>query len=312
MKPYQITGEISRHLRNIFSAKLKPYPSIGSGSIAKIFFLYPKGQLAASGYLRAQQLFDITSSIFDAYITDDLAKISDNSLVIATKGTLELAISAGRQGPSKNIRVYYDPIDQLLDLPKLKKLDGLVASSYRQYLWLRSITDKPVFLLPHHADQRISVIVEEHLEFGIAYFGLTKNCFLPAPIAQQIKVFETRDYQATEWMQNLANYPLHFCIRRKPEKSHSYKPATKLFIAAKVGAAVITTRDESDAELLLPPDYPFYCHSRTARSVGEMIEFAKASYGTSIFEKAVKDVKAIKGWREEEQITQIKLMLDLI
>lgn len=312
MKPYQFKGEIFRHFRNIFTTKLKPYPKVGQGKISKICFFHKKGELAASGYLRARQLYDIASGELQTYIVDDLAYITDNSLVIATKGTLDQIDTSRIDRSSRNIRFYYDPIDQLLDIPKLKGMDGLIASSYRQYLWLRSVINKPVFLLPHHVDLRISATACGCPEFGVAYFGLRSNGYLPRSLSPRIRVFETVGYQNTDWMQNLALYPLHYCIRRKPEKSHSYKPATKLFIAAKVGAAVITTRDESDAELLLPADYPFYCHSRSEKSVTEIIEFAKSTYMTNVFSKAVNDVKAIKGWTREEQISQLKLMLELV
>lgn len=311
MKPYQIKGEVIRHLGKLFAARLHPYPKLAPAGFREICFLHDKAHLAPSAYLRAKQLCEMASGTLNTYLVSDIDAIRDHSLVIGTKGALDQLTQAMRQRRHPSTRFLYDPVDQLLDLSKLLVPDGLIASSYRQYLWLRTLTDKPVFLLPHHADQRISQRVRPEAGFGVAYFGLEKNGYFTKTLKQQIGIFETQDHQATDWMARLADYPVHYCIRRKPEKSHSYKPATKLFIAAKVGAAVITTRDESDAELLLPPDYPFYCHSRSEKAVAEMLAFARESFGTPVFAKAVADIAQIKGWREEEQVQQLRLMLHL-
>lgn len=312
MKSYQIKGEIRRHIADLFAAKINAYPRLTRGAERALCFLHPKGRLASSAFLRSRQMYDMAVSAMPAYIVDDIADIRDDSVVIGTKGTLAELISAQQQGKQRNVRYLYDPVDQLLDVPKLCAPDGLIASSYRQYYWLRSISPKPVFLIPHHADLRITRQVGLSADCEIAYFGAQGNGYFSPRIHQQLKIFDTVDHQGVAWMAALADFPVHYCIRRKREKSHSYKPATKLFIAAKVGAAVITTRDESDAEYLLPPDYPYYVDQRSERAVLEMLAFVRESYATPVFAKARADVAAIRGWRESEQVQQLQLLLNLI
>lgn len=311
MKPYQIKGEIFRHITKLFSQKIHSYPALGEQGNKRICFLHPRGKLASSGFLRSKQLYDIASRKLAAYCIDDVDHIQDYSIVIGTKGTLNELNEAIRKKKQTNVLYFYDPVDELLDTSQLFIPDGLIASSYRQYLWLRSLSEKPVFLIPHHADIRITQQVSTDAPMRFAYFGSENNGYFTSEIKRIVEVFETSNHISTHWMTSLSQYPVHYCIRRKPEKSHSYKPATKLFIAAKVGAAVITTRDESDAELLLPPDYPFYSHDRSNKAILEVLDFAKSSFGTPVFAKARSDIANIHGWREDELIQQLILILNL-
>jgi hypothetical protein len=101
-------------------------------------------------------------------------------------------------------------------------------------------------------------------------------------------------------------------VRRKREKSHSYKPSTKLYLAACVGAAVITTRDESDAEFILPPDYPFFSECRSEKSVLELLEYARVSFGTPIYDRARNQVASLRGWDYRDQLDQARYLLELV
>jgi len=310
MKFYQLKGEILRHMRKLITARLHRYPRFCANTPQRIYF-FNNNHNAASAYLRARQLCEIVSPVMEAGLIDDIADIPDRSVVVGTKGTLPILARAISECRQPQVRFYYDPVDQLLAPADIELADGLIASSYRQYLWLRTQTAKPVFLIPHHADSRIVQRVRHDAGFRVAYFGDERNIFLGDSLQRQIDVFQVKQHQDTRWMAQLANYPLHYCIRRKPEKSHTFNPATKLFIAAKAGAAVITTRDESDAELLLPPDYPFYCQTRSEKAIQETLAFARESFCTPIFAKAVADVSQIRGWREEEQILQLRQLLAL-
>lgn len=315
MKLFQIRGEVLRRIGKLIKTDPKPYPAIPLvHTTRKIGFYCCKLQAGGATYLRQQQLFEICSLITQAYVAHDPSEIQPDSLVIGAKGSLNEFVSASRRFAGQNIKFVYDPIDELIDLDVLSALnmDGLIASSYRQYSWLRSRLETPVFLLPHHADLRIANIAQKATSFRLAYFGALKNAFLTPELSRHMDVFNIADHNDIAWTRELANYSCHYCVRRKAEKSNAYKPATKLFVAAKTGAAVITTRDESDAELLLPPDYPFFCASRTPAAILETIDFAAKSFGTPIFAKAVADVARINGWSETDQHRQLNLMLNLV
>ncbi len=312
MRGFQIRGEIARRVQSFLTPRLAPYSSLAPvGTNRKLCFFGSEGNSTGSAYLRQGQLFELASKVAQTYWAADADSLQPYSVVVGVKGTWEYLLSAKLTCTLPGMKFYYDPVDQLVDPSRLAAVDGVVASSYRQYLWLRSTLSIPVFLLPHHADLRINSRVEPTVPFLVGYFGVRKNGFLPEAVASRVAIVDVGSCSDIRWMNRLATYPCHYCVRRKAEKSHSYKPATKLFIAAKVGAAVITTRDESDAELLLPPDYPFFSPSRNERAVIETIEFARESYGTQLFAKAVADVSRVPGWSEPEQCRQLLTLLSL-
>lgn len=312
MRRFQIGGEIARHVRSWLTPRLAPYSGLApTGTSRSLCFFGAKGSCAGSAYLRQGQLFELASQVAQTYWAADADSLRPHSVVVGVKGTWEYLVATKRTCTLPGMKFYYDPVDQLMDPRHLAAVDGVIASSYRQYLWLRSKLSIPVFLLPHHTDLRINCHVESTTPFQIGYFGVRKNGFLPNNVASRVAIVDVGSYADIQWMSRLASYPCHYCVRRKAEKSHSFKPATKLFLAAKIGAAVITTRDESDAELLLPPDYPFFCPSRSERAVIETIEFARESYGTQLYAKAVADVSRVPGWAEPDQQRQLLTLLSL-
>lgn len=311
MKIFQVREELINRLRSLLDSKLLFYPR-GSGSPSewKICFISGASDSGAV-YLRQGQLSEMASKVVETYWAEDASQIQDNSVVIGSKGSWPILAKLRSTCRQANVKFLFDPVDQLLDPKILSGIDGIIASSYRQYVWLRKSCSLPVFLLPHHADLRISAQVQPMDGFRLGYFGAKKNAFLTERLALEMDVIETGTPQSVQWMDELEHYPCHYCVRRKPDKGGTFKPATKIYIAAKVGAAVITTRDESDAELLLPPDYPFFCDSRSEDSILEVIQFARESFGTPVFEKALADVAKIQGWSEADQRMQLNTMLSL-
>lgn len=312
MKGFQIKGELVRRLQSWLTPPLAPYPPLApAGAARKLCFFGREGRSAGSAYLRQGQLFDLAARVAPAYWADSVTALQPDSVVIGVKGAWDDLVAARRACTLPGMKFCYDPVDQLVDPARLAAVDGVIASSWRQYRWLRGALATPVFLLPHHADLRIGQLVDPAAPFRVGYFGVRKNGFLPPAVAAAVELVEVGSYADVAWMDRLAACPVHYCVRRKAEKSHSFKPATKLFTAARAGAAVITTRDESDAELLLPPDYPFFCPSRSERAVLETLDFARASFGTPLFAKAVADVAHIPGWSEDDQCRQLQTLLCL-
>ena len=173
-------------------------------------------------------------------------------------------------------------------------------------------TGTPVYRLLHHVDFRIPRQHQKASSCSIGYFGARGNVFMPSEISQRVDFIDATLPTDHTWFVRLTDYSCHYCVRRKREKSHSYKPSTKLYLAACVGAAVITTRDESDAGFLLPPDYPFFCNSRSAKSVLELIDYVHESFGTAVFERAKNDVAALRGWDFSDQVEQARYLLELV
>ena len=70
-------------------------------------------------------------------------------------------------------------------------------------------------------------------------------------------------------MEKIAEHNCHWIVRKRSYKSRTnrhelfggWKPFLKGFVAARVGAAVIVTRDDENAVHYLGDDYPFYAES---------------------------------------------------
>ena len=207
----------------------------------------------------------------------------------------------------------YDPVDELINPARLKgRIDGVIASSYTQYRALVLTAGCPIYSMLHHVDFRIPRQKQSASSFRIGYFGARGNVFMRPEISKRVDLIEATRPSDQSWFSSLRDYACHYCVRRKREKSHSYKPSTKIYLAACVGAAVITTRDESDAGILLPPDYPFFCDSRDENSIVELIEYVRSSFGTPIYERARNQVAALRGWDYDDQLDQAKYLMELV
>jgi hypothetical protein len=263
--------------------------------------------------LRQTQLSDVFSKVIETKIIDDLGAVEGKALVVGAKGTLQFLSAARESRLGTGVVFLYDPVDELIN-PRCfsGRVDGVIASSYHQYHALLRAAHCPVYSMLHHVDFRIPRQRQTAQRARVGYFGAFGNVFITPKISERVDIIEATQPTDRAWFSDLSQYAFHYCVRRKREKSHSYKPSTKIYLAACVGAAVITTRDESDAEFILPPDYPFFSESRSEKSVLELLEYARVSFGTPIYERARNQVASLRGWDYRDQLDQAKYLLELI
>lgn len=314
MKLHQIPGEVSWHIRQFFAkSPIVHRRADVRRRLEKVFFFNLEGSNSGSIYLRQTQLADVFSKVIETKTINDLGAVQGNALVVGSKGTFE-CLSAARQSRLGAGSVFlYDPVDELIN-PRCfsGRIDGVIASSYRQYHALLRAANCPIYSILHHVDFRIPRQSQTSDVARVGYFGALGNVFMTQKISGRIDLIEATQPTDKAWFSNLNQYAFHYCVRRKREKSHSYKPSTKIYLAACVGAAVITTRDESDAEFILPPDYPFLSESRSERTVLEVLEYARVSFGTPIYDRARNQVASLRGWDYSDQIDQAKYLLELV
>ena len=314
MNFHQVPGEVAWHIRQLFS---KPHPIVrrdmSRGERKRVFFYKSPGSQSGSTFLRHEQLAGVFSKITDTIITDDIKKVDCDSILIGAKGTLDQLALARETALAPRPLFLYDPVDELINPARLRgRIDGLIASSYNQYNALVSTIGCPVYCLLHHVDFRIPRQHQMTSRCSIGYFGAQGNAFIPPEISKSIDFVDATRPMVNDWFARLGDYACHYCVRRKREKSHSYKPSTKLYLAACVGVAVITTRDESDAGILLPPDYPFFLESRNAKSIIELLEYVHESFGSAIFDRARRDVANLRGWDYSDQLEQARYLIGVL
>lgn len=314
VKAFQIPGELKWHISSLFTPRLTRFPKNRTDfSALRVLFFSREENSSGATYLRRDQLSDVFSKIVPVELVSCLSSAKDSDLIIASKGSLSALKIALSRAKAKNLRVLYDPVDELFDPKSLcTGLTGLVACSYKQYLWLRGNCNLPIYCILHHVDYRINRNTAVQSGLKIGYLGALRNAFWEGTIGQTVEHIDARNPFNTSWIGDLYKFSVHYCIRRKREKANSFKPATKIYLAACLGVPVITTRDESDVEYLLPPDYPYFCEKRTEREVLELLDFVKSTFGSPIFEKASKDVSRLKGWDFNEQLAQVSYLLEVI
>jgi hypothetical protein len=281
--------------------------------LEQVLFFNLEGSTSGSTYLRQTQLADVFSKVIETKVIDDLRAVEQNALVVGAKGTFELLSAARESGVGNGVVFLYDPVDELINPRYFSgRIDGVIASSYHQYHALLRAARCPVYSMLHHVDFRIPRQRQTINRARVGYFGAFGNVFMTPEISERVDIIEATQPADSRWFSRLDQYAFHYCVRRKREKSHSYKPSTKIYLAACVGAAVIITRDESDAEFILPPDYPFFSDSRSEKSVLELLEYARVSFGTPIYERARNQVAFLRGWDYSDQLDQAKYLLELV
>lgn len=314
MKLHQIPGEVSWHVRQFFAKSPPAHRCAGvKRQVERVLFFNLEGSTSGSTYLRQTQLADVFSKVIETKAIDDLGAVEGNALVVGAKGTFELLSAARESRLGSGVVFLYDPVDELINPRYFSgRIDGVIASSYHQYHALLRAAHCPVYSMLHHVDFRIPRQRQTAERARVGYFGAFGNVFMTPKISERVDIIEATQPTDSAWFSSLNQYAFHYCVRRKREKSHSYKPSTKIYLAACVGAAVITTRDESDAEFILPPDYPFFSESRSEKSVLELLEYARVSFGTPIYDRARNQVASLRGWDYSDQLDQAKYLLELI
>lgn len=251
-----------------------------------VFFLCsPKHLQRGSTVLRARQLQQILEGPLaqsgheaicttDPCVRDGLVILSKGFLIDATVDTIFALKAFG------NILVA-DYIDSNPDLSVAAEIDGFMASSHRQYNYLRStFPNQPCHLVTHHVDQRIGRVVPPVDRLRVGYFGGSWNARHAAALEGCVEFFSTDPKRAIDrqWMSELANYNCHYGLR-VVQSYDGFKPFLKGFTAAHCGAPIITEIVEGDATYYLPPDYPFFVAADDAHGVTKSIHHIADIFG---------------------------------
>lgn len=284
------------------------YKKSNTGKPRKVLFLTKETDQCASTRMRSWQLAEICSEITETEVVHEIRRCFPDSLVIVSKNYVpEFDLEEAK----KTGAVFYlDPIDSRIDSGVIDLFHGVIASSFRQYLFYRK-KNKPCFLILHHVDSRLKNIHPQQTSFNCGYFGEIAN----AKFGDQLKdvvdfvSVKTSSSNIEEWVERLPKYSCHYLIRRIREND-GFKPATKLFIASHLGVPVIVPRWESDVEFLLRPDYPYFVEKMAVSHVRDVIAFAKESFGTSVWKKAIDDVSQISGWNIEDMRKQLAYFIE--
>ena len=157
----------------------------------------------------------------------------------------------------------------------------LVAASHTSFSAIaRRHPNREVVLVDHHVDPRIPPPPASYPRFAVGYFGELFNAQLTPAIEEIVDTVEVSTAtQEPGWFARVADYPLHYAIRRRIAQD-DVKPFLKGFTAAAVGANVLAARSDAEATAWLGEDYPFLIDDTDEASVLAGLESAREAWAT--------------------------------
>jgi hypothetical protein len=206
-----------------------------------------------------------------------------------------------------------DPVDLSISVEALEKFDGVVAASIGQAEHLASWLRGPVFLIHHHVDLRLPATARECSAARAAYFGELANTWHVDTLNDFVDFFsvDTTDATAIPWARHLPFYNVHYCLRRTLSID-GFKPATKLFLAASLGAPAVIERADDEARRLLPADYPYFTESTELAEACRVLRRVTETFGKDEWHHARAAMSAIDCYRPERVLDSIESMMQVL
>lgn len=271
------------------------------------FVCNPHFSLAGSAYLRGFQLAQLAARRFSSVRVQRLGELdleACDEVVIFNKSCLNGSAADHVLGALPALRrrnvCIADPLDAGLPDALLSQFDGAMAASFGHFEALSARLSLPVFLIHHHVDCRLPSPMAVLGRARAAYFGELVNTRHAETLAERVDfvAVDTSNALDVSWMRHLPYYNLHYCLRRS-RAIDGFKPATKVFVAAAMGALAIVERSNAEASRLLPADYPFYVESSDLAHVREVVDRALGSFGGDDWRHAQEAMAGIHCYREE-------------
>ena len=172
-------------------------------------------------------------------------------------------------------------------LPEVS-VDLHIASSGALEKHLKTIGRHPIVRIDHHADPRLAP-TGRFSAFRAGYFGRAGNVTLPQELTSRIAQHGISDGRiGDDILEHMSGTALHYAVRAVPSAAERdwFKPFTKGFNAAAVGAHVLVNKGVDDAEDWLGADYPFLVESTEPDAIAAVLDQADSIFGTSAWAEA--------------------------
>lgn len=284
-----------------------------------IYFIYRRSQKnLGSVRMRVFQLKDIIasknidvkikgiySSKIPLYHYYWSAFIKRSSILIFNKDAIDRApIKTLSLLRSKNIKVVLDVLDKDLNRFNYNKIDYLIASSNRQYEYLKNVvrsSNLPVEVLyiPHQADIRLNKNgtkpnFYKRKNKKVFYFGEHTNIYCPTKYLNEVNIIPYEGVMTDKEIQEMEKYDFQYCIRGPQQNTSLYifKPITKIINSYYLGSLPIISFDMDDAVKVLGADYPFTLQSYSDEGFRSLFECINNPTGADI-KKAKESMKKL-------------------
>lgn len=290
------------------------------GSRALGFVCARAFKASGSTYLRATQLAELAARRIRRVRVYDLSELDEDlhdAVLIFNKSCLQPRFLEEVLERLPSIRgravCLADPVDLSISVDALQQFDGVVAASIGQAEDLAPRLRRPVFLVHHHVDLRLPAMTRDCGAARVAYFGELVNTWHVDTLNDFVDFFavNTTDATAIPWAQHLPFYNAHYCLRRT-RHIDGFKPATKLFLAASLGAPAVIERANDEARRLLPADYPYFAESTELEEARRVLRRVTETFGKDEWQHAKAAMTAIDCYRAERVLDSIEAMMQML
>ena len=185
-------------------------------------------------------------------------------------------------------------------------VDLHIAASGALETHLKQRERRAVVRVDHHSDPRLAPSQSFDM-FRTGYFGRKGNVTLPQKLSRRVIQHDIPSGRVTgDILDNMANTAMHYAVREMPAAQDRdwFKPFTKGFNAAAVGAHVLVNSGVDDAVDWLGPDYPFLINNSDANSISSALDSAESVFGTPAWTEAQAPLRSMLDAVQHERIAE--------
>lgn len=271
--------------------------------VSCVFLVASRALEWGSTFLRYSQIVALLKA-FDPSISVNISGIEGytgkSDVVVITKSVLKKKgiLKFVRRLQRRGSLVLLDLIDGRPGLSEVVDpfVAGFLCASESEARARSSQSKHPgrVIPFPHLIDLRLSPRFQLAERFRIGYIGNTGNArFLdemPIDSFELVSPHSARNPLFHEFTTGLSH---HYSVRLRSNLD-GYKPPTKIFIAAHLGASFVGSFDDEETRDCLGVEYPYLARSSKFNEVRQIIEFARESFGGTQHEKSLSMLGALR------------------
>ena len=175
-----------------------------------------------------------------------------------------------------------------------KILRSFICSSRSEFDY-RSSRGERCYFVPHHVDLRIMPLRRQRPNFALGYLGQRRNAQHLETI--KLDVLEDSPHIFEPGHRSLQDFLIgqshHYSVRRY-SRDEGFKPPTKIYLAAHVGAVAIVSREDSESLRAVGSDYPYLSVSSRYSDVVETVRFAEETMGMREHDSALQTMEELR------------------
>jgi hypothetical protein len=194
-------------------------------------------------------------------------------------------------------RILVDLVDgsPALVEPIAHQVNAYICSSISEHEY-RKQKNQDAFLVHHHVDSRIAHRhTSRSKKFSVGYAGRVENTLWLDALPLSVHPVDTGDFSrgSRQLEQFLKKFTHHYSVR-KYQAWDGFKPGTKAFLAAHLGAVFIGSLEDDESRLLLGGDYPYLSASSNVEDVKRVFELARMTFGRDLHRAAQRKMETLR------------------